>query len=103
MSQQQQPPNALTNPSPKERFQASVDNIGPHRDMVVSDPFTRAMDFGLMQYANEIQGQAYGSEGAAAVGYKLQGAVEFIGIVKQLAEKTVIKKTSINSNLTQTD
>lgn len=85
--------------SPKSRFLLSNDNITKHRDMVDSGTFQRGLDFALMQYAQFLATQASDGNTAMAVGFKLQGAQEFVVQFKTLSETVQIQTPAVNDNL----
>lgn len=76
------------NPSPKHRFQESKDNVEKHRNMLQSREFERAIDFALAEYQRYMaQGPLDASPNQALAGhYKQMGAVEFVHVLKTLAE-----------------
>lgn len=76
----------ITNPTPKARFQTSKDNCTKHRTLVDSAEFQRALDFAHLQYQIEVINQNRDFNSCAAGAMKLQGALEFIGVLRNLAE-----------------
>ncbi len=76
------------NPSPKSRFQESKDNVQKHRDMLQTREFERAIDYALAEYQRIMaQGPMDSSPNLALAGhYKQMGAVEFVHVLKTLAE-----------------
>lgn len=78
--------NQVTNPSPSARFRESGNNIGRHRDMVVSHEFQRAADFGMLEYAAQLTLATKDANEAMAAGLKLRGAYEFLQIMRNLGE-----------------
>jgi hypothetical protein len=79
------PPNV--NPTPKARFQESGNNIAEHHTLLESRPFQRACDFGLQQYMLKLATVTGDFNTAAAAGFKMQGAQEFLATLRLLAEK----------------
>lgn len=77
------------NPTPKQRFLESKDNISAHRDLIQSRPFDRAIDTSLAEYQRLLaQGPNDGNVNQALAGhYRQQGAVEFVHILKNLGEQ----------------
>jgi hypothetical protein len=94
---------APTNLTPKQRFQLQALAINEHRDMVVSRPYQSSVDFGLLEYVNELADDVKDGNSAAAVGFKLQGAVSIIRTMKSLSETPQVTKTfkpeTINYNV----
>lgn len=76
----------ITNPTPKARFQTSKDNCSKHRTMVDSPEFQRGLDFAHLQYELEVTNQNRDFNACAASAMKLQGALEFMGVLRNLAE-----------------
>jgi hypothetical protein len=96
MSQQTQ--SAIINPPPKARFQESQDNVSKHKRLLDLPELQRALDFALMEYQGRLSFEA-GTEGAnaqltaMAAMYKLKGVLEYIHVLKNLAEKPIPRPT----------
>lgn len=77
----------VTNPSPKKRFQESVDNVSKHRDLIQTREFERAIDFALLQYqANLAQVDLANFNLAASCHLRMLGAQEFVQVLRMLGE-----------------
>lgn len=77
----------IRNPSPKTRFQESIDNISKHRDLIQTREFQRASDYAMLQYQVELAGQTNGNVNLAAAAHmKLCGAQEFMLVLRNLGE-----------------
>lgn len=77
------------NPTPKQRFQASTTRISNHREMIASDTFSIAADFALMEYQMFLSQELSNNPNAAGIaGLKMNGAVEFLTMLKLLGEMT---------------
>jgi hypothetical protein len=74
------------NPSPKARFMAVASNLREHRAMIEKPEFDRAIDAAQLEYQKLLAGQAVDGNTAMSAGFRAQGAIEFIGILKTLAE-----------------
>lgn len=74
------------NPSPKARFQSVAQNITAHRAMLERDSFDKATDAAMLQYSADLATQNRDGNCAMAMGFKLQGAMEFLQTLKLLAE-----------------
>lgn len=83
----------ITNPSPRDRFQLSGENISKHRNLVDSNEFQRAIDFAMLEYASIVAMQVKEANSAAASGLRILGAHEFVHILRNLSEKTEIPKS----------
>jgi hypothetical protein len=92
---------ANVNPSPKARFHESKDNISKHRDLIASREFERAIDFALLEYQRYMaQGPMDSNVNQALAGhYKQMGAVEFVHILKTLAEEAPIPPVRVMDQL----
>jgi hypothetical protein len=72
--------------SPRERFQSVDLAVRAHHDMVDKPSFNAGADSALAQYVtNQIQG-IHDLNSAAACGFRIQGAVDFLSLFKTLAE-----------------
>ena len=85
------------NPSPRARFKAVKHCVDQHRELIARQDFQIALDYSLQQMLWEMTGgagpvQVIGNDAAAGF-YRLQGASEFIRILKTLAESPVIVPT----------
>lgn len=76
--------HVITNPTPKARFQESVDNVKKHRDLVQLREFERACDFALLQYQANLSKVPLNE--ASATHFRLIGASEFIQVLRNLSE-----------------
>lgn len=76
---------SFANLTPRDRFQQSGTRISDHRAMVGSPIFEWAADAALLEYANMVS-RATTSTEAMGAGLKVQGAIEFLKILKTLAE-----------------
>lgn len=77
----------VSNPSPKKRFQESVDNVKKHRDLIQLREFDRAADFALLQYMAQLGQETDGNLNAAAAAHlRLAGAREFLWTFRNLGE-----------------
>jgi hypothetical protein len=74
------------NPSPKARFMAVKRAIESHRQMLETPAFERATDMATMEYERLVAEQVRDGNSAMAAGFKIQGALEFLQILKTLAE-----------------
>jgi hypothetical protein len=75
------------NPTPKTVFRESTDNIKAHNELTQSRPFTRAIDFALLEYQRELANECLKDMGKSAfVGLKMTGAQEFVRTLRGLAD-----------------
>ncbi len=80
----------LKNPTPREQFREVNDNITQHRNMVDSPVFGRAVHTALLEYQLNVTKQIGDGASSMAGGYKLQGAIEIMGLLRMLAESAPI-------------
>lgn len=76
----------VVNPSPKARFMDSPQSISAHKDMIATRTFERACDFALLEYQARLGQGASDFNHFAANGMKMQGALEFLMILRSLGE-----------------
>jgi hypothetical protein len=87
--------------TPKQRFQSQQQTFSNFRDLVMSELFMVAVNTALLEYNTQIASAAGDDgNGAAAMGLKLKGALEFIATLKGLAElPPTIKPRNNDGNL----
>lgn len=76
----------VTNPSPKARFLDAPLHITKHRDMLQLPEFDRAITFALLEFQAILSKGPLDFNTCAASHLRIQGAQEFIGILRNLAE-----------------
>lgn len=76
-----------TNPTPRQQFQESKDNISKHRAMIESGEFQRAIHFSLLQLDRTLCDQMPQDLGGAGANFlRSQGARMFVETLLRLAE-----------------
>lgn len=78
------------NPSPRTRFQAINGAITAHKAMLENPFFERGTDFAMLEYQRLVAEQAKDGNSAMAVGFKMEGALEFLQTLKTLAESAPV-------------
>lgn len=81
-------PNQIENPSPKQRFRESNENIARHRALVDSREFQRACDFALLEFQNKL---CHKETNPSVLGLKLVGAQEFLTCFRLISEAEIIR------------
>ena len=76
----------VENPTPKNRFLDSGDNISKHRKMVDQPEFQRACDFAMLQYTAGLTNEIKDINSATACGLQLLGAQQFLLVLRNLSE-----------------
>lgn len=103
MPPQAAPPKNLVpfnpNKTPKQRFTEMSQWVGEHRTMVDSVAFTRACDFAMLQFQKSVTASITSGEGAGAAGLKMQGAQQFLDILKTLSETSAPTSVRPDDNL----
>ena len=91
------------NPTPKARFLESKDNIAAHHKLLDERATERGIDFALMQYARELADNPPNDmTNCAAHWLRLQGAHDFVKVLKTLAEVPAPVKRVETPNLDHT-
>lgn len=65
---------------------AVASSVREHRAMIEKPEFDRAVDMAQLEYQKLLAGQVVDGNTAMSAGFRAQGAIEFIGILKTLAE-----------------
>jgi hypothetical protein len=92
-------PAPVINPSPRTRFQQDVLSVTKHRAMLEMPSFTAATDAAMLQYQAELAARCNDGNSAAAMGFKLLGAHEYLQTLKLLAESPRPAPAVPNDNL----
>lgn len=88
------------NPSPKERFLESRQNISDHRAMVETRTFQRAIDYSLLQYQIKLTEEISANpQMAGGQAWKLAGVTEFVAMLKTFSETPTIVRRIVTDNL----
>ena len=85
------PATPTSNPSPKQRFQQSGDNVGKHRNLIDLADFQRSVDFAMLEYQATLARRVVDERSALMAGVKLQGALEFLQEFRLLSENPKIE------------
>jgi len=79
---------AIVNPTPRQQFQESPDNISKHRALIELPQFARATHMALLQYQRQLTDSPPADMGGAAGAYlRILGAQEFVNILLNLGEQ----------------
>jgi hypothetical protein len=70
----------------RERFQGNDANVRAHHDLVDSPAFDRGADAALADFTAEVALNIVDMNSAAAAGYRIRGAVDFLRRFKTFAE-----------------
>ena len=90
---------AITNPTPKARFQQSKNAVEAHRRLIEQQAFDIGADFALMEYQRILSQSSTTFNDAAANHFKVTGAQEFLQTFRNLGEMptrtTVVDKDNL--------
>lgn len=76
----------IVNHTPKQRFMTDLKSVSAHRDLIATTAFESGSHFAMLEYMAQLAQRANDGNTAAAMGLKLQGALEFLGIMRNLGE-----------------
>lgn len=74
------------NLSPRARFQLVRNAITSHRALIEHAQFDPSTDAAMLEYQSQLAMQNKDGNSAMANGFKIQGAIEYLQTLKQLAE-----------------
>lgn len=89
----------VVNPSPKDRYLADAVVVKNHREMFSHPTAQQAIDMALLHYTTVLATQRPDMSGAAANHFKTAGALEFVHILKTLAEPAQVASPMKDHNL----
>lgn len=89
----------LNNPSPKTRFLQNPSHVHKHREAMVSDVFERASDLATIQHMAAVTQNVVDDATAAAAGWQIKGALEYLLTLRMLGEVPRIVKPADTDNL----
>jgi len=82
------------NASPKAILIQDATRVKAHKLLVQNETFTSGVDASLLQYQRYLGQKDVESSEAAANHYKMVGAMEFVAVLKTLAETPQIPKAA---------
>ena len=90
------------NPRPRARFQTNKDFVRVHADLVKTKDFQNILDYSLLEYQAKLAEIKLNEFNAAAAAHlKMQGAMEFIDVLKKLghqeADPVIIDRTNLDN------
>lgn len=74
------------NPSPRTQFQQSGAYVAIHQEMITGEDFIRGISTALLEYQWQLCVRTGDANGAAASHFRMTGALEFVDVLKRLAE-----------------
>lgn len=89
----------VVNPSPKKRYLTNAVMVKQHREMFSSVTAQTAIDFAMLEYQHSLVNQRGDMGTAAANHYKMAGALEFVHLLKSLAEAAPLPVPPAAQNL----
>ncbi len=92
-------PTVPKNRSPKEEYRASAYNQAKHRELISEPAFAAACHFALLEHERQIVAQANGNPNMAMAGFfRIQGAVEILDTLRNLADSATPTTTRSNND-----
>ena len=92
-------PEPIRHPTPKQRLHANTRLIKDYVVMVDSEVFQQATDLAMLQYQQQTTQRVNDTVTGAMAGLKLQGAQEFLAILRSLPDTSVVSTRKDNDNL----
>jgi hypothetical protein len=90
----------IVNPTPRQAFQANKKQVEYHRDVFSAPATNVSIDTALLQYQRQMCDARDGDGNKAAANhFKLQGAQEFVNILRHLGEHAAPSKTTAEQSL----
>lgn len=87
-------------PTPKQKFQSSSLLTQSHQKLVASAEFEVSVDAAMLEYADQLSRMRTGDVNmAAAAGFKLAGAYEFLTVLKDLGSRPPAPTKPVPDNL----
>jgi hypothetical protein len=87
------------NPTAKQRFRESADNISRHKALLEMHEYERARDFSQLEYLQQVAQSIRDTNSALAAGYKLQAVFEYQNTFQRLHDQATVSPTMMNDNL----
>lgn len=85
------------NPTPKQVFQQSPALVSGHRELMQSPTLEQSINCALLQMQRAFSERpALDGNGAAMQQFRLQGAYEFVALLRNLGETAELPKTTEN-------
>lgn len=76
----------LINPTPKQQFLADSKKVSAHRNVMQMAPIQEGINMALLEYQRQLTANMTDANAAAAVSFKLKGALEFVNTFLKLGE-----------------
>jgi hypothetical protein len=102
MAEARKKPNV--NPTPKQEFMENSKFVSMHREMMQQPMMYVSIQYALLQYQREMANvRAIDGNAAATSFFKIQGALEFVDLLRKLGETPeIVKLQSTIPQLIQT-
>lgn len=86
------------NPTPKQKFQSVTIQVSAHRELMQNGDLNRSIDIALLEMQRR-QGQVASLDVASAATnhFKVQGALDFVSILRNLGETAELPKTALDN------
>jgi hypothetical protein len=84
-------PSAVVNPTPRQKFQTIPSTVSAHRELMQNPQLNFSIDMALMEMQRRQANVADKDvTGAATNHFKIQGALEFVEILRHLGETATL-------------
>ena len=94
-NQKPKAPEPAKNPTPKQRFLQNTRLVKDYVGLIDTDSFHFAVDLAMLEYQRALARKTTDALSASASGFKMQGALEFLEILKTLPD-TVVPATRLD-------
>ncbi len=92
-------PEPIRNPTPKQRYMMNVTFLKDHHAILDHPGFDRACDYALLQYQRQLTSNTSDAITASAAGFRMQGAMEFLMVLKNLGDSSPVPTRRPDDNL----
>ncbi len=92
-------PEPIRHPTPRQRFLLNGTFLKEHHNLVDSSAFERGCDYALLQYQRQLSESVTDAVGAGAAGLKMKGVMEFLAVLRSLADTSLPPQRRPDDNL----
>lgn len=89
-NQKPKTPEPPKNPTPKQRFQQNTRLLKDYVTLIDADAFQQSLDLAMLEYQQSLTQETKDAMTASAAGFKLKGALEFMRVLKTMADTHVV-------------
>lgn len=92
-------PTPTISKTPSERFKLNKELVDGYLGIISSPIYQQSVDFGLLEFVNDLADTVKDGNSAAAAGFKLAGAIAVLNSIRDLSRIPEIKKPAPIKNL----